>query len=122
MSKTILLADDDPLITQIMSFGMEQTDGDFVIRSTASGEATIEALKEKTPDILVLDIRMPGGDGFTVLEYLQKQKSTVPVVILTNYRNDEYLKRSRDYGVKEYLVKHELKVDGIVRSVRTYLV
>jgi two-component system response regulator YesN len=121
MPKTILIADDDPMITQIIGFGMEQSSKDVAVRSTMTGEATIAALQETTPDVLVLDIRMPRGDGFTVLEHLQKTKSTVPVVILTNYKTAEYMEKSQSYGVKEYLVKHELKLDRIVERVGSYL-
>lgn len=121
MPKTILIADDDPMITQIVSLGMEQKNADATIRSTATGEKTISSIDEKAPDLIILDIRMPGGDGFTVLEHMRKKKIDIPVVILTNYRNDAYLEKSRAYGVKEYLVKHEMKLDGIVSKVSNYL-
>ena len=121
MPKTILIADDDPMITQIIGFGMEQSSKDVTVRSTMTGQATIKALEENTPDVLVLDIRMPQGDGFTVLEHLQKTKSTLPVVILTNYKTAEYMEKSQSYGVKEYLVKHELKLDAILKHVGSYL-
>ncbi|HVW66599.1 MAG TPA: response regulator transcription factor [Candidatus Peribacteraceae bacterium] len=121
MPKTILIADDDPMIMQIVSLGMEQKNSDAVIRSTATGETTITSIEESVPDLIVLDIRMPGGDGFTVLEHLKKNKLSIPVVILTNYRTDAYIEKSRTYGVKDYLVKHELKLDGIISKVSSYL-
>lgn len=117
MSKTILIADDDAMIMQIFSLGMEQNSSDVQIHSTSTGESTIIAIKKVKPDVLVLDIRMPQGDGFTVLEYLKKEKMNIPVVILTNYRNDDYVTKCREYGVKDYLVKHEMKIDGIVQRV-----
>lgn len=117
MSKTILIADDDAMIMQIFSLGLEQTDSDVRVHSALTGESAISAIKTVKPDILVLDIRMPQGDGFSVLEYLKKEKITLPVVVLTNYRNDDYIARCRSYGVKDYLVKHEMKIDRIVERV-----
>lgn len=117
MSKTILIADDDSMIMQLFSLNMEQSDADVHIHSAMTGESAIAAIEKTKPDVLVLDIRMPQGDGFSVLDYLQKQKSTIPVIILTNYRNDEYVTKCRTYGVKDYLVKHEMKIDRIVERV-----
>lgn len=121
MQKTILIADDDDMIMQIFSLGMEQNNSDVHIHSSGTGEATIAAIMSVKPDVIVLDIRMPHGDGFSVLDYLRKEKSEIPVVVLTNYRNDEYVEKCRTYGVKDYLVKHEMKIDRIVERVNACL-
>ncbi len=117
MQKTILIADDDDMIMQIFSLGMEQNNADVHIHSAGTGELTIAAINTIKPDVIVLDIRMPHGDGFSVLDYLRQENSQIPVVVLTNYRNDEYVERCRSYGVKDYLVKHEMKIDRIVERV-----
>jgi two-component system response regulator YesN len=121
MSKTILIADDDAMIMQIFTLGMEQLASDVHIHSSMTGESTISAIESMKPDVLVLDIRMPQGDGFTVLDYLKKQKNNMPVVVLTNYRDDEYVEKCRTYGVKDYLIKHEMKIDRIVERVTACL-
>ncbi len=122
MAKTILIADDDSTIVKLFHLDAESKNTDIVIRTSATGEETIEMLKSGKPDVLVLDIRMPKGDGFTVLEHLQKHKIDLPVIILTNYRTDEYLKKSKTYGqVKEYIVKHETRIDRVIDTVGSYL-
>ena len=122
MSKTILVADDDGTIVKLFSLDAESKDRDVNIRSSNTGEETIQILDKQMPDILVLDIRMPKGDGFTVLEHLHKNNIELPVIILTNYRTDEYLKKSKTYGqVKEYIVKHETRIDRIIDTVGSYL-
>jgi CheY-like chemotaxis protein len=122
MSKTVLIADDDSTIVKLFHLDAESKETDIVIRGSASGEETIEMLTHNKPDLLVLDIRMPKGDGFTVLEHLQKHKMDIPVLILTNYRTDEYVKKSKTYGqVKEYIVKHETRIDRIIDTVGSYL-
>ena len=122
MSKTILIADDDSTIVKLFSLDAESRDTDVMIRSSGTGEETIAMLTRQKPDVLVLDIRMPRGDGFTVLEYLQEHKIDLPVIILTNYNNDEYTKKVKNYGqVKEYMIKHEMRIDRIIDRVGSYL-
>jgi CheY-like chemotaxis protein len=123
MSRTILIADDDSTVMKLFSLNAESSDNDIRIRSSSTGEETIDMLINQMPDVLVLDIRMPKGDGFTVLEYLQKNKIDLPVIIVTNYRTDDYLKKSKTYGqVKEYIVKHETRIDQIIDKVGSYVV
>lgn len=122
MSKTILVADDDSTIVKLFSLDAESKERDVNIRSSNTGEETIAMLDKQMPDILVLDIRMPKGDGFAVLEHLHKNKIELPVIIVTNYRTDEYIKKSKTYGqVKEYIVKHETRIDRIIDTVGSYL-
>lgn len=122
MSRTILIADDDSTITKLFHLDAESRDTDVTIRSSGTGEETIEMLLQSKPDILVLDIRMPKGDGFTVLEHLKAHKIDIPVIIVTNYRTDEYMKKSKNYSqVKQYIVKHETRIDRIIDTVGSYL-
>lgn len=122
MSQTVLIADDDATIVKLFSLDAENRETNITIRSSATGEETIDMLTHNTPDVLVLDIRMPKGDGFTVLEYLQKHNINLPVVILTNYQNEEYVKKSKTFSqVKEYMIKHEMRIDRIIDTVGSYL-
>jgi len=122
MAKSVLIVDDDFNVVQLFSLNVENKDIDLRIRSAASGKEAIDAIESAKPDLLVLDIRMPKGDGFTVLEHMQKNKQDVPVVILTNYRNDEYLAKSKTYGaVKEYLVKTETRMEQVIDKIKNYV-
>lgn len=122
MSQTVLIADDDATIVKLFSLDAENRETNITIRSSATGEETIDILTRNKPDVLVLDIRMPKGDGFTVLEYLQKHNINLPVVILTNYQNEEYVKKSKSFSqVKEYMIKHEMRIDRIIDTVGSYL-
>lgn len=122
MAKTILIADDDSTVVKLFHLDMETKNVDIVVRSTDSGESTIEAIEEATPDLVILDIRMPKGDGFSVLDHLKKAKKDIPVVILTNYRSDDYIAKSKRYtNVKEYIVKHETRMDRVIDAVHAHL-
>ena len=117
MSKTILIADDDAMITQLFHLGFEQAGHDVHVKSATSGELAISALEEKKPDVLVLDIKMPNGDGMVVLEHVKNKEWDLPVIILTNVYDKELQDQCLQYGVRDYLIKHEHKFDHILAKV-----
>jgi CheY-like chemotaxis protein len=122
MPRTILIADDDSTMTNLFMLDAETRDVDIRIKSAGSGEETIELMARMKPDLIVLDIRMPKGDGFTVLEHLKKNKIDIPVVIVTNYRTDAYVEKSKTYAqVKDYIIKHETRIDRIINTVGSHL-
>jgi DNA-binding NarL/FixJ family response regulator len=99
----LVLADDHPLILD----GLEQLvrlAGDFeVVERCVTGEEALRALQRHLPDVLVLDIRMPGMDGIAVLRAMQDRGLSTPVVILT-----------ADLGERELLEAVRLGVRGVV--------
>jgi CheY-like chemotaxis protein len=121
MSRTILIADDDVNVLKLFSLDIEQRNTNVRVKTAERAEEALRILENDTPDVLVLDLRMPDKDGFSVLEHLQETGNNVPVIVLTNYRSDEYVKRCRAMGVKEYIVKHETRMERVVETITSYL-
>lgn len=119
MSPRILIADDDRTICSLFSLDCESRDLDVYVDGVASGDEAIDAINRMQPQVLVLDLRMSKGDGFHVLEHLKTTGSTIPVVVVTNYKNDEYAKRCKEYGVRDYMIKYEHPMSRIVDTVRS---
>jgi CheY-like chemotaxis protein len=117
MSPRILIADDDQTICSLFSLDCETRGSEATVTSVASGDEAIDAIDRLHPQVLVLDLRMSKGDGFHVLEHLKATGSTMPVVVLTNYKNAAYEERCKAYGVTDYLVKHEHPMRRIVDTV-----
>lgn len=123
MAKTILIADDDMTVTKLFNLDAESVEKDIVIHSAGTGQEAISLIEKHKPDVLVLDLRMPQGDGFTVLEHLKKMKMETPVVVLTNYNNAEYRAKTKTFAqVKDYMVKHEVRMERVISKVTEYLV
>jgi DNA-binding NarL/FixJ family response regulator len=79
-------------------------------RVEVTGEAVdaLEAksmLEQHTPDVVILDIRMPKGSGIDILEMLKKKKPNVKVIVLTNYPYPQYRKRCLEAGAEYFLDK-----------------
>jgi two-component system, OmpR family, KDP operon response regulator KdpE len=98
----ILVVDDEPAITRLVRTKLESV-GHTVIRAT-HGEEALELLQEQQPDLVVLDLMMPGIDGFETLRRI-RATSTVPVIILTARANDVDKLRGLEGGADDYLTK-----------------
>jgi DNA-binding response OmpR family regulator len=98
----ILIADDDRDLLGLIAFALTQA-GYLVVRAS-DGPAAIRAFEEESPDLVVLDINMPGASGFQVCEAI-RVKSRVPVMMLTVRGEEEDLVRALELGADDYLNK-----------------
>jgi two-component system, response regulator PdtaR len=86
----VLLADDSTVERQALAHLLRQAG--YRVDEADDGEATILFLKQWLPDILLLDLQMPGTDGFGVLSYIQKNKQDFPVILLSGLPPDQIQK------------------------------
>lgn len=111
MSIRVMLADDHVLmregIRQLLEF-----DGSMeVVAEANDGEECIEKLLETEPQILLLDINMPRGNGIEILKEIKRRKINVKVLILTVHEGIEYLLKAVDYGADGYIMKDAESVE-----------
>lgn len=101
----ILIVDDDPVILRLLqiNFRLEGYDVDAASR----GDEALRRAREAMPDVVVLDIMMPGVDGFDVLRQLKEDPTSrdVPVILLSARAQDEDRRRGYALGVEEYVTK-----------------
>lgn len=100
----VLIVDDDPDIRTMLGVTLGT---EFDVRFAASGEAAIEALTERAPAAMLLDIMMPGTDGYDVLE-VRRERGLAPdtcVVMLSAKGGERDLVRSWALGADAYLTK-----------------
>lgn len=121
MHPRILLVDDDQNVCSLFSLDCETRGSHAYVSTAASGDEAIAAIERLQPQVLVLDLRMSKGDGFHVLDHLKASGSTIPVVVVTNYKNEEYRRRCTEYGVRDYIIKHEQPMRRIVDTVHACL-
>jgi len=104
MSKIkVLLVDDEEDYVRTMAERMEMRD--VGPRVALSGEEALEMLEHDTPDVMVLDLRMPGINGMEVLERVRKEHPQIQVIILTGHGSEKEEKEARRLGAFEYLQK-----------------
>ncbi len=98
----ILIADDDRDLLDLIAFTLAQAG--FLVVKAADGTAALSLFASETPDLVVLDINMPGASGFKVCEAIRAQ-SVVPIMMLTARNEEEDLVRSLELGADDYLTK-----------------
>ena len=117
----VLFVEDDPTVAQMYRLKLE-LDGYQVIMAK-DGEEGLRLAREVDPDIVFLDIRLPKIDGFSVLQGLRAADRTrnVPVVILSNYGEQDLVDRGLRLGALEYLIKSQTTPAHLSRGVENWL-
>lgn len=112
----VLLVDDQNLVRQGVQALLEIADDIEVIGEAKGGQEALEMVPELKPDVMLLDMRMPGMSGLDVLHELANSQQLPPTIILTTFDDEELILAGVKAGAKGYLLKDvplEELVDGI---------
>jgi len=115
----VLLADDQALVRAGFRALLDAQDGIEVVGEAGDGEQAVRLARETTPDVVLMDIRMPGTDGLAATRQIAAdgQLAGVRVVILTTFELDEYVFEAIRSGASGFLVK-DTEPDELVQAVR----
>lgn len=102
MIKILLLEDDYLYKVSIKEF-LEELD--FYVDDFENGDDALNAIFENSYDLLLLDVRVPGMDGFSLVEYVRKEKIDVPIIILTSLTDIKDLSKGYELGCNDYMRK-----------------
>jgi CheY-like chemotaxis protein len=120
--KRILIVDDETSITQLLRLNLEQT-GRFAVRAANTASDAITALPDFQPDLILMDVMMPGTDGGTLAERIRATRSfrQTPIVFLTAaVRQEEVDARDGVIGGFPYIAK-PLNVRGVIEVIEYHL-
>ncbi|PIU32841.1 MAG: Fis family transcriptional regulator [Syntrophobacteraceae bacterium CG07_land_8_20_14_0_80_61_8] len=118
MKETILIVDDEANI--LKSLGGVLADEGFATVLAGSGEAALEQVARETPDLILLDIWLPGIDGLEVLERLQRSHPTLPVIIISGHGTIETAVKATRMGAIDFIEK-PLSIERTLFSVQNAL-
>lgn len=116
----VLLVEDDLSSIKIYRNKLEQNG--FNVSVATTGDEGLHKAKNEQPNVILLDLILPGMDGFLVLEELKKDNATdkIPVVILSNLGQPKDIVRGMRMGAVDYLVKSDESLVGLVEKVKKY--
>jgi DNA-binding NarL/FixJ family response regulator len=117
---SIVLADDQGLTRAVIADVIQDQTDWVIVDAVSNGEEAIEAAKNHRPDVVLMDVAMPGMTG---IEATRVMKSVCPepiVVIVSNYDNENLIRAARDAGAAGFVAKHRMYED-LVESIRNAL-
>lgn len=111
----VVIAEDRSLIREalaqlLVALGMD------VVGTAGDGDEAVRRCRELDPDVVLMDLKMPGCDGIQATRRMTEQALRTPVIALTDYRDDESVLAALDAGVMGYLTK-DASADDIVRAI-----
>ena len=117
----LVIIEDDKFLRDLIVRKLT-TEG-FLVREAENGEEGLAMLRKELPQLLLLDILLPGMSGYEVLEAIKKDEHLqgVPVVILSNLGQKEEIERARDLGAKDFLIKAKFTPGEIVTRIKELL-
>ncbi|TSC58520.1 MAG: two-component system, NtrC family, response regulator AtoC [Candidatus Peregrinibacteria bacterium Greene0416_19] len=115
----ILVAEDDAVLRNL--YVKKFTAAGFQVRIAEDGQKTIDEIMKETPALLLLDIHMPKADGFEVMKQFPKPDRTFPIILLTNFDQEEFKVRAEELGADDYFVKKDMTIRSLVEMVQRLL-
>lgn len=117
----ILIIEDDKFLRQLMS--RKLTDKNFEIEEATDGEEGLRKIRDIKPDLILLDLILPGIDGFDLLSQIKEDISLapIPVIILSNLGQREDIEKGLKLGAVDYLVKAHFTPNEIIDKVEKAL-
>jgi len=121
MEKKILIIEDDKFLRELIAQKLLKESYD--IAEAVDGEKGIKAVKEEKPDLVLLDLILPGIDGFEVLAQMKEDPilAEIPVIILSNLGQKDDIERGLKMGAVDYLIKAHFTPGEIIEKIKAVL-
>jgi DNA-binding response OmpR family regulator len=118
MAKRILIIDDSKLSREMTKMTIEQAG--FIVDGAGDAGEAMEKLQAQQYDLVILDLILPGVDGFTFLEMMRNSEAfkNIPVMVLSSRDSKEEKERVRHYGITTYMVKHLAHPADVVKTIK----
>jgi DNA-binding NarL/FixJ family response regulator len=113
----VMIVDDHPLVRQGLEQLLGADDGFEVVASLENGRLAVDGVQAIAPDVVLMDVSMPGLDGVAATRELLRRRPASRVVMLTSYAEDETVIAAIDAGASGYLLK-DAEPDELLRGVR----
>jgi DNA-binding response OmpR family regulator len=119
MPNRVIVVDDDKEVQEIVTFALSRNG--FEVAVASNGQQLQDVLATSTPDLIILDVMMPGLDGYQIFGSLRKNAATqhVPIIIMTAHAENIYERISLDLGAAVHITKpfHPLELVGRVQRL-----
>jgi len=118
--KKVFIVDDDPEFRRFLKEFLSDQPGLKIVGEAADGKQALEKVKKIKPDLVLLDIRMPGMDGFSASRLIKQKMPDLQIIIMTIFDNPKYQESAVENGAFGYIVKSNLTRD-LMPAIRAAL-
>lgn len=120
----ILLVEDDQFLSSLLKTRLEKEK--FEVLLAHDGPEALKFLREQKPDLILLDIILPGMSGFEVLEEVRRDpqlrdKKSIPVIVISNLGQEADVEKGKELGAVDYFVKARVSIDELVKKVNGFI-
>jgi len=121
MAKKILIVEDDKFLRELISQKLLKEEYDVL--EAMDGEKGLRSIKGEKPDLILLDLILPGIDGFEVLSRMKEDEGSeqIPVIVLSNLGQKEDIERALKLGAKDYMIKAHFTPNEIIVKIKEIL-
>lgn len=102
---TVVVADDDEAMRRLTELLLQQAGGYRLVGQATTGSETLEVVEREQPELLLLDVSMPDGDGYSVLEELRRRESLTQTVLITGFASEDQRKSALASGALDFMSK-----------------
>lgn len=119
--RQILIIEDDEFLRETLVRKFKKLG--YRVSESITGEDGLEVLKTAAPDIIILDLILPGIDGFEVLKKIKEDERVlrIPVFILSNFGSQEDIERGLNLGAEDYVIKTNVSPSDVIKKVEDIL-
>lgn len=116
----VLLIEDDPMVQEVNRQFIERVDGFHVIGVAGSGEEGIELAKLLKPELIILDVYMPGASGIETLKLIRQEELNIEVIAITAANDRETIRTMLHHGARDYIIK-PFKFERLNQALKEFL-
>ncbi|MGI5160448.1 response regulator [Microbispora sp. CA-102843] len=113
----LMIVDDHPVVREGLRGMLESDPRVTVVGEASSGDEAVVRARELTPDVILMDLRMPGGDGVSAISRILADRPDSRVIVLTTYETDQDIVRAVEAGAAGYMLKDTSRADLLAAIV-----
>lgn len=119
--KKVLIVEDETALLYALKAELSRS---FEVLEAVDGEKALKTIEENQPDLIILDVLLPGINGFEVLKRIKKSEKTknIPVIILSNLGEKENIAKGKNLGADDYLIKTNYTLEEIVQKLKKLII
>ena len=112
----VVIADDHPVVREGLQIMLSRA-GIACVGEAATGSEAVERVRELKPDVVLMDVRMPGMDGLEATVMVKQEAPSTPVIMITSHESKDYLRRAIEAGAAGYILKG-MSRDALAEAIR----